>query len=326
MTTPAASSISTGQPALPPGVQAFFLPTRGSTSGGNKLVYQPKIVGVTKVNFADTKTKVSTSQSKVYLTPITDDAIPVTWDNAEEIGIPATDLEKSAQGGAQFSELPPSAGQAKNYAAWNKDFANWLYGTQVVNLFQSPSLKLVSQPGEDERDFRIRAGQVAREKRDELVEALRKKYAPKIATLQERLRKAQAAVEKQQEQARQAKMQTALSFGATLLGAFTGRKTFSSSTISRATGAARKAGRAFEESGDVSRANDTVESIQQQLTDLQAQFEAESNALAEKVDPLTEVLETVTVKPKKTDIQVQLVSLAWAPYWQDEQGTVTPAW
>ncbi len=156
------------------------------------------------------------------------------------------------------------------------------------------------------------------------MEALRKKYAPKIATLQERLRKAQAAVEKQREQARQAKMQTALSIGATLLGAFTGRKTFRSSTISRATGAARREGRAFEESGDVSRANDTVESVQQQLTDLQAQFEAESNALAEKVDPLTEVLETV--KPKKTDILVQLVSLAWAPYWQDDQGNVTPAW
>jgi hypothetical protein len=133
-------------------------------------------------------------------------------------------------------------------------------------------------------------------------------------------------VEKQQEQAKQAKLQTALSVGATLLGAFTGRKTFSSSTISKATGAARKVGRAFEESGDVSRANDTVESVQQQLADLQAQFEAESTALAEKVDPLAEALDTVTVKPKKTDILVQLVSLAWAPYWQDEQGNNTPAW
>jgi len=319
-------SVSSNQPSLPPGISAFFLPARGSASSGNRLVYQPKIVGAAKINFADAKTKVNASQSKVFLTPITGDAIPVTWDNAEEIGIPATDLEKSAQGGAQFGDLPPAASQAKNYATWNKDFTNWLYGSQVINLLQSPSLKDVSQPGEDERDFRIRIGQIAREKRDEMVEALRKKYAPKIATLQERLRKAQAAVEKQQEQAKQAKMQTALSIGATLLGAFTGRKTFSSSTISKATGAARRAGRAFEESGDVSRANDTVESVQQQLTDLQAQFDSESAALAEKVDSLTETLETISVKPKKTDIIIQLVSLAWAPYWQDEQGNVTPAW
>jgi hypothetical protein len=324
VTASTTSSVSSSQPALPPGIAAFFLPVRDSSSG-KKLVYQPKIVGAAKINFADAKTKVDASLSKVYLTPITDDAIPVTWDNAEEIGIPATDLEKSAQGSAQFSELPSAASQAKNYAAWNKDFANWLYGSQEINLLQSPSLKAVSLPGEDERDFRIRLGQVAREKRDEMVEALRKKYAPKIATLQERLRKAQAAAEKQQEQARQAKMQTALSFGSTLLGAFTGRKSLSG-TISKATTAARKAGRAMEEGGDVSRANDTVEAIQQQLVDLQAQFDAESAALAEKVDPLTEALETVSVKPKKTDILVQLATLTWAPYWQDEQGNTTPAW
>ena len=40
----------------------------------------------------------------------------------------------------------------------------------MITLVQSPSLKLISQPGEDERDFRIRAGQAAREKRDEIVE------------------------------------------------------------------------------------------------------------------------------------------------------------
>ena len=78
--------------------------------------------------------------------------------------------------------------------------------------------------------------------------------------------------------------------------------------------------------GDVSRANETVEAIQQQLADLQAQFESESATLADKVDPLTEALESISVKPKKTDIQVQIVTLAWAPYWQDEQGNTTPAW
>jgi len=318
--------VSSGQPAVPPGVSTFFLPLRGSISSGNKLVYQPKIIGAAKVNFADAKTKVNTSQSKVFLTAVTDDAIPVIWDNAEEIEIPASDLEKSVQGEAQFSDLPSAANQAKNYSVWNKDFTNWLYGSQTINLLRSPTLKQVSGPNEDERDFRIRMQQMARETRDDMVESLRSKYAPKMASLQERLRKAQVAVQKQEEQAGQAKLQTALSIGATLLGAFTGRKTFSTSTISRATGAARRAGRAFEESGDVSRAGDTVESIQQQLIDLQAQFDSESAAMAQKVDPLTEALETISVKPKKTDILVQLVSLVWAPYWQDAQGNITPAW
>jgi len=31
-------------------------------------------------------------------------------------------------------------------------------------------------------------------------------------------------------------------------------------------------------------------------------------------------------KPKKTNIAVQLVALAWAPYWRSEGGEVREAW
>ena len=39
----------------------------------------------------------------VYVTPITDNAIPVVWENAETMDVPATDLEKSPRSSAQFS-------------------------------------------------------------------------------------------------------------------------------------------------------------------------------------------------------------------------------
>jgi len=58
-------------------------------------------------------------------------------------------------------------------------------------------------------------------------DALRKKYAPKITTSKEKARKAQQAVERETSQASQAKMQTAVSVGATLLGAFMGCKAMS---------------------------------------------------------------------------------------------------
>ncbi len=323
--SPPAPSAS-AQPTLPPGIQAFFLPLRGGAKSGSRLVYQPKIVGAAKISFADSKTKINTARGQVFITPVTNGAIPVAWEIAEEIGVPAAELEKFGQNGAQYGELAPAASREKSYPAWTKDFTSWVYGTQRLDLFRSPSLGEVSLPGEAERDFRIRIQQVAREKRDEKVEALRKKYAPKIATLQERLRKAQANVEKQQSQARQAQMNTALSVGATILGAFTGRKALSAGTISRASTAAGRAGRAMEEGKDVERAGETVEAVQQQLNDLQAEFTAESSALADKIDPMTEALETISVKPKKADISVQLVALAWAPYWQDAQGGLTPAW
>jgi len=309
-------------PALPPGVQQFFIPARGSASSGSNLLYQPKILGAAKISYSDSKTKLDTAQSVVFVTPVTDNAIPVLWDNAELIDVPATDLENSPRSGVQFGTLPSSAGQNKNYSGWEKDFSTWLYGSQRLDLLQSPSLKATSNPGEDEREFRVRLSQLAREHRDEMAEALRKKYAPKIASLQERQRKAEAMMEKQAEQAKKAKLDTALSVGATLLGAFTGRKVLSQSNISKARYAMSGAGRALDEGKDVQRAAETVETIKGQLADLQAEFDAEMADLQEKIDPMTETLETLSLKPKKTDIQVQLVTLAWDPYWLDALGNL----
>jgi hypothetical protein len=316
------SQAAAGQPpALAPDISQFFIPVRGGPPSGSKLIYTPGIVGAAKVNFLDSKSKIDTVKNVVYAVPVTDGAIPVVWENASEVDVPANDLEKTPAKDAIFAALPSAASISKNYSGWEKDFDTWLYGSQHIDLLQSPSLKQVSNPGEDERDFRIRLQQFAREQRDEMVEDLRKKYAPKIATLKERLRKAEQAVEKQTEQAKKAKINTAISIGSTILGAFTGRK-----VISQASTAMRGVTRAMDESKDVSRAGETVEAIQKQLADLQTEFDSETAASSEKIDPLSETLETLTIKPKKADISIQLVSLVWTPYWQDAQGEQTPAW
>ena len=328
-TTPVAASVSmpAGQPpALAPDISRFFVPPRGSAKAGSSLVYQPRLLGAAKVNFSDVKTRVNLSQAVTYTTAITDAVIPVDWEQAEVADFSTSDLEKAGQPGAQYTDLPPVASQSKSYANWSRDFANWLYGSQKIELLVSPSLKEVSKPGETERDFRIRLGQAAREQRDDAVEALRKKYAPKMTTLQERIRRAKQAVERESEQAKQQNIQTAISFGATLLNAFTGRKLGGRSTLGRATTAARGVSRSMNERQDVARATDTVEALQAQLDDLQKQFDAESAELAARIDPATEQLESLVIKPKKTDITVQLVGLVWMPSWRDSQGNLTPAW
>lgn len=318
-------SVSEIQPALPPEVPQYYLPIRGRAPAGCALVYQPRILGAARVAFAESKSRVSVIQAHQYLTRVTDDAIPVDWESAENIDTAITDLEKrpsdAPAAGMKFAALPSSAGNAKNYTAWTRDFVTWLYSAQTLEILYSPSQKIYAKAGEEERDFRVRLGQNARELRDDAVEKLRKKYAPKIVTLKERLRKAEQAVEKQKEQVRQAGLQTALSIGSTLLGAFTGRK-----SLGKASTAARGFGRSMSEKQDVDRAEETVEALQKQLNELNAEFEAESAELAARIDPATEELETLTVKPKKADITVQLVTLAWAPYWQDETGTIEPAW
>jgi hypothetical protein len=319
------SGIAAAEPQLPPDIQKFYLPTRGSAAG-KKLIYKPALLGIADVLFSNAKKKIDFSLDASYLTPITDNVIPVSWEDATELDIPANDLEKIPEANALFADLPPSANKSKSYTTWEKEFGKWLYGTQRLELFKSPSLKEISQVGESERDFRIRMQQKAREKRDEEAETLRKKYAKKIATLQERLRKANAKIEKQAEQAKKAKLDTALSIGATLLGAFTGRKILSQTNINKAKAAMRASGKVMDEGKDVERAQETADAIQQQIAELQVEFETETAQLQEKTDLMTEELETILIKPKKSDITIKLLSLVWTPYWKDENGIITPAW
>jgi hypothetical protein len=320
------SSAATSRPAIAPDVQQFFIPTRGSAPGGSALLYRPMILGAAKVNFVDMKIGVDESVEVCRLTAITDQAVPVSWDDSQEPGVGTADLEKDAASEAQYEEAPAVAGNAKSYQRWNKDFVAFLYGNQKLELMKSPSIREVSKPGEAERDFRVRLQQAAREQRDGQIEQLRQKYAPKMAALQERIRRAQQAVERESAQANQAKLQTAISFGTTLLGAFLGRKAVSVSTLGRATTAARGVGRSMKEQQDVGRAAESVEVLQGHLAELEAELQSETQALEAKMDAQSEQFETISIKPKKTNISVQLVALAWAPFWRGETGEVTSAW
>ncbi len=319
------SAAGSQRPALPPGVSQYFIPVRGSGSAGTSLVYHPALLGVAEIGYSDSKT-IDMTQSLTLLTPLTSGPIAVDWGQAGVIDLPVEDLEGSPEASAQFAELPGSASKNKSYDSWQKDLATWIYRNQKLELLESPSLEVASNPGESERDFRVRLQQRAREQRDEVAEKLRQKYAPKIAALAEKKRRAEQTVEREAEQAKGQKLQTAISFGATLLSSFMGRKAVSLSTLGRATTAARGVSRSMKEAEDVGRAQESVEGINQQITDLDAQFKAETDSLEKSNDPQTEQLETISLKPKKSNISVKLFTLAWAPYWHDAQGQAASGW
>jgi hypothetical protein len=283
------------------------------------------LLGCATIYFTDSKTGVNQEQPVNALTPLTTAVVPADWSESEDVDFVEADLDTDPQPGAAFAALPPTAGRAKSYDLWKKSLVDFLYRGRQLQLFRSNTLEMVSNPGESERDFRVRLQQTAREMRDEQVEKIRQKYAAKFNALQERRRKAEQAVKREQEQASASKWNTAISVGGTILGALFGRKTMSVGTVGRASTAARGASRVYKEGQDVARAGENVAAIDEQIAALDAQVDAETSKIAASIDPQTEQLETVALKPKKTNITVRTVVLTWAPYWQSGD-TQTPAW
>ena len=304
-------------PVLSPDIPQYFIPASDDAAS---ISYNPSILGVADVTFSNAKLGITEQRRVVLLASMDDGPITLEWDSAERISLDPSALERAPHDGAVFGTVPKAATAAKSYATWTKTLQKWIATNEMLELLSSPTLKRVSNIDESERDFRVRLQQQSREGRDAKVESLRGSYATRLSSLQERIRRAQQAVEREQSEATQAKVGTMISVGSAILGAVFGRGKISATAVSKIGTAARSVGRATQQSGDVGRANESVQALQQQYHDLEAVLQSEIDTLGTSYDAQTESLDRVPVKAKSGDVHVQLVALAWVPFARDAGG------
>jgi hypothetical protein len=309
--SPQASAVSrSGPPVLPPRVEQFFVrPPAGATT----LDYEPVLYAQASVRFADAKRAVDLSRQVRRLVPFGSGAVVVDWTSAEEADLAAEDLETAPAGPATFAALPAAAAKPASYAAWLRDFGRTLQQRESLTLLTDEITGLSSRPDESEAAFRARVQQASREVRDAEKEKLRQKYAPKAATLAERIRRAEQALSREHEQASESKLQTGFSIGATIVGVLLGRKTVGASTLGRATTAARGVGRSMRQGKDVTRAAENVESLKAQLADLEGDLQADLAGLEAGTASPTRAFTPLEIRPKKTHVTPERVVLVWQP-------------
>jgi hypothetical protein len=318
----AAAATAASRPLLPSGVREYFLP---ASRGSGAIEYRPMVAGGAKLHFVDAKLGLDTWQTAHWIAPLADDGRSVLWEEKRDTAALRAQYAAQPAASAAFAALPAAAARADSYASWNKALAAHLYETARAELKWCAALKIASNPGESDGDFRARLSTLLREQRDAKVEQLRASYAPKLATLQERLQRAESRAEQQRSQLTNQKLQTAVSIGATILGAFLGRRAVSSSGLGRAASAVRSATRIGQEKQDVEQADESAASVAQRLTELKAQCDAEAQAIGSALDPASAVLSEVQVSPRKADIAVGETALAWLPWRTGGDGFPAPA-
>ena len=303
-----AQAVSTAlAPVLDPAIQQFFAPGEGSR-------WVPFLLGAARIEYSDAKLGVNESRNVAVLTPIVDGPVPVDWEHAELADFALNDLSREPRTARPFAPLPAPAAAAKKYTQWTKDFTQWVARSQTLELLRSAQVKLTSHADESERDFRVRVDTQLREERDRELTKVRDRYASKLATIDDRLRRAQAAVQREELQASESKMQVGVSMAATIFSAMLGRKAVSASTLGRATTAARGMGRIGRESQDVERAKAEAQALQLKRDELTRTMDDELRAIADRWDLRSEPLDRVLVKPKRGGTSVQLVALLWVPH------------
>jgi hypothetical protein len=304
---PQPASIKPGQaPLLNPAVKQVFIPTSNAPPS-----YSPYVMGAAEVNYNSDKYGVSESVELVYLAPLHEGLVPLDWNEAVKENYSLKDLSMTPVNGANYLPHPSAAADAASYDEWKKMFVQHIRNKSGLSLFYSSKLKTISQAGEDERDFRIRLQHKAHEMRDDAIEKLKDKYQSKFTTLAERQRRAEQAVERENTQASQRKMEAAVSAGSAILGALFGKKALTATSISKVGTAVSRTSRAMKSGQEINQAQDTLESVKVLINDLELELKEQTDRISRDYELSNEPLETVAINPSTGEIAVRFVGLAW---------------
>ena len=308
-------------PALPPAIDQFYV--RGT---GEEIVYHPRLVAGGDVVFTSARYNIEDEREVLHTVEFEDGPVDIDWDNSEPMGFSTEDLEKDGDNDASYADCPAGADNVKAYVAWGKDYKRWLRQNENITLYRSKRFRLTSLPSETEGYFRARLQDVASEKRDAAIAKIRKRYASKTTTLENRLMRAEQAIAVQQQQSTKKKLDTAISFGTAILGAVLGRKKLSSSTATKMGSAMKTAGSARKEAADVERAKQTARKVRADMAALNKQLKQDVADLDTSFNAQAEELAEIVVRAKSTDINVAVTGLVWLPYTRGERGRLRPAW
>jgi hypothetical protein len=314
-----------GAPAgAEPAAEQLFVRLREPRPTAGRLVYRPALLGTGRLHFVRAGYQVDHWDERRLLYAVEGEVDAHLWEQARTITAPP-DTQAAPEPDAQLAPLPQSLASAKNLAQWRQRLKDYLYSHERLDILQCAALKEYSRAGESEADFRIRLSQQAREQRDQEVEKLRSRYASKLAALQERIRRAQDAIDREGIQYQEQKVDTAISLGASIFGAIFGRKVLSQKNIGSASSTARRAGRVARERQDVQQARQTLDALMQQRADLERQIADDVARIDAACGADRLQLERLQVAPRKNDLTVEPLALLWLPWIVDEAGTAQPA-
>jgi hypothetical protein len=312
-------------PPVPSRVEEVYLPTREpveialrqvqSKEGsqievqGHKLIYVPGLLGMGQLDFVDRKKNVQEQERFALLAPAGGIGRAV-WERAKPVELSVQELADRPEPQSHFVKLPDTMDESTEFTTLRKSLEDFLYYNWHVSVFHSPALDIYSGPDEGLRDFKMRLQQAARERRDEEVDKITERYESKLDKLWDRLQRAEAKLERKEADADARKREAMVSIGESVLSMFGGRR--SSRSVSTYLSKRRMASMKEME---VEELGESVEMLEEDIAQLEEELELEVQEIQARWEKALEELEEVPIRPRRTDVQVELFALAWTPYW-----------
>jgi hypothetical protein len=319
------------KPTLPAGIREYFLPQNYSLpeafSSAKKsmpaqamiqgIVYRPSLLAAAQVRLLDRKYGVDSEIAKTALVDSLDRRGIVRWDEFAYAGPSLDKVETMPVSGARFGTIDAPLNDSKLMTSLQKDFTDWIFRNAEVTARANLKLKVFGGPDVSQAEFMKACSEAAREGRDAELEKKTAALDKKIKSTEDKLFKEERELQQDEADLRNRNIETGLSGAEALAGMFgLGRKKSISTSVSKY----RMAQNAKE---DVEESVDAISQYKKELAALQREREEIAAVVNDSWGSVVNEISEVSIKPKKTDIYVNLFGVAWKPFYIVQAGEET---
>lgn len=281
------------------------------------ILYRPTLLAAAQVRILDRKYGVDSEITKAALVETLDRRGVVRWDDFPYAGPSLDKVETMPAPGARFSGMEAPLNDSKLMTALQKDFNDWLFRNTEVTARANLALKIFAGPDVTQAEFMKECANAASDARDAEVAKKTAAIDKKIKSIEDKLFREERELQQDEEELRNRNIETGLS-GAEAVAGFLGigRKKSLSTSVSKY----RMAQNARE---DVKESVDIIAQFKKDLADLERQREEIAKEVNDRWGSVVNQINEVSVKPKKTDIYVNIFGVAWKPYYVVQTGSET---
>ncbi len=319
------------KPTLPAGIREYFLPQNYSLPEAFQsaqrampsqamiqgIVYRPSLLAAAQVRLLDRKYGVDSEIAKTALVDSLDRRGIVRWDEFAYAGPSLDKVETMPVSGARFGTIDAPLNDSKLMTALQKDFTDWIFRNAEVTARANLKLKVFGGPDISQAEFMKACSEAASDGRDAELEKKTAAIEKKIKSIEDKLFKEERELQQDEADLRNRNIETGLSGAEALAGMFgLGRKKSLSTSVSKY----RMAQNAKE---DVKESEDAITQYKKELASLERERDEIATEVNNSWGSVVNEISEVSIKPKKTDIYINLFGVAWKPFYIVQAGDET---
>lgn len=273
-----------------------------------ETVYKPRVLARYTLRFVNAKREIDTMQEHYGMLPEPDERGLIDWTDMEEVPSDIVTGRAPSMDGL-FLDLPGHINSEKELKKLGDEISDHLYYNSSYPIHVHEDLEIYQEQGESRKQFLLRLKQAARERRDEEVNKLKAKYEKQLDKLETRLDKLNRDLDGDKSEYGARKREEVVGIGETMLGFFMGsRRTTGASTAMRRR---RMTTRIKNEIADT---KDEIKATQEDYDEVEQELREQVDEITARWDMVDEGITEFKVKPRRKDVDVKEVAIAWAPH------------